>query len=369
MNVRHVLLTTDVVGGVWDFSVVLAHELLRRDLCSRLTLLALGDPSREQWQQAVDAGADLIAEPLKLEWMRDADDDVRRTRELIHRLLRQLRPDLVHANQFATACADVDVPVVLTVHSDVLSWRRWAIGVDGIAPEWRAYTALVRAALERADAVVAVSAFLAGEVDSIYRSDRRIEVIHNGWPASKPDDGTARGRDTLLAGRVWDFGKNISLAAQASAGWDPGNVYLAGAQVDPDSGEHAHIPAPIQPLGFLPQHELDAWFRRARIYLSPARYDPFGLLPLQAAQRGCALLLSDIPSYRELWEGAACFFSADDASDLRRQWSLLLDDPDAARDLGRKATRRAEQRYAVGAMAAAYAALYVWVVAASPMPA
>ena len=42
---------------------------------------------------------------------------------------------MLHANQFAAACATVEVPVVLTVHSDVLSWHRWTLGSSAIPPE------------------------------------------------------------------------------------------------------------------------------------------------------------------------------------------------------------------------------------------
>ena len=34
----------------------------------------------------------------------------------------------------------------------------------------------------------------------------------------------------------------------------------------------------------------------------PARYEPFGLSILEAALSGCALVLGDLPSLRELWD-------------------------------------------------------------------
>ena len=43
----------------------------------------------------------------------------------------------------------------------------------------------------------------------------------------------------------------------------------------------------------------------AAIFARPARYEPFGLAILEAAQAGCALVLGDIPSLRELWADAA----------------------------------------------------------------
>jgi glycosyltransferase involved in cell wall biosynthesis len=115
---------------------------------------------------------------------------------------------------------------------------------------------------------------------------------------------------------------------------------------------------PLQPLGFLSPQELSSWLQRAAIYLSPARYDPFGLLPLQAALDGCALLLSDIPSYRELWDGAACFFRSDDAQDLRRKWRRLVKDADLRADLWRRAARRAHSNYTPSRMADQYVQVY-----------
>ena len=103
---------------------------------------------------------------------------------------------------------------------------------------------------------------------------------------------------------------------------------------------------------------MDEWLRRSAVYLSSARYDPFGLLPLQAALSGCALLLSDIPSYREVWDGAACFFRSNDAADLRRQWRTLLDDAERLTAHQREAYRRASTHYTAETMARAYTGLY-----------
>jgi glycosyltransferase involved in cell wall biosynthesis len=352
-----VLLTTDVVGGVWDFSLALAREVQAHH-STRVTVLALGEPSPAQADQASETGARLIAEPVKLEWMQDCRADVVHTRELVARLVEDLRPDVLHANQFAAACAAVDIPVVLTLHSDVLSWRRWTLGAGHTPPEWRAYEALVREALSRTDRIVAVSAFLARQTRDLYGCERDIQVIHNGWSSQVLPVVGERTRATLVAGRAWDAAKNVTLVARAARGWEPGPVYLAGQREDPDSGERVDVPPPLEALGFLSRTQLDAILRTTRVYLSPARYDPFGLLPLQAALNGCALLLSDIASYRELWDGAALLFRSDDAADLRRQWSRLLDAPDVALDLAGRARQRALERYTVSRMAEAYSDLY-----------
>jgi glycogen synthase len=341
----HVLLTTDLVGGVWDFCQTLTSAV---DV--RVTLLALGD------QPPVHPRAATVWAPLKLEWMQDSSNDVKRTRHLVEQLVRERQIDVVHANQFAAACADVDVPVVLTLHSDVLSWRRWTLGSDVVPPEWQGYRDLVSEALQRADRVVAVSSFLAHEVRELYGFNGDIDVIHNGWP-SMPTLSTHRDI-TLLAGRIWDGAKNIPLAALAARGWNPGDVVVAGAQHHPETGALMPLQQPLQPLGHVSREVLHQWLGRTAIYLSPARYDPFGLLPLQAALSGAALLLSDIPSYRELWDGAARFFRSDDAGDLRREWQDLLADPLKRNRYATQAFERATRSYAVERMAERYQRVY-----------
>ena len=93
---------------------------------------------------------------------------------------------------------------------------------------------------------------------------------------------------TLMAGRVWDAAKNFDVAAEAARGWEPGEVLLAGERRHPES----HTRPPSHPLldlrGIPGAVELESLLDRAAVYLSPARYDPFGLLPLQAALHGCA---------------------------------------------------------------------------------
>jgi glycosyltransferase involved in cell wall biosynthesis len=359
---RRVLLTTDVVGGVWDFTVTLAEAL--RPLGWEPTLLAIGTPSPAQMRQTEAASLPLRAVPLRLEWMQDSDGDVAATRAAAHEAVADLRPDVVQANQFAVATAHLPVPVVLTAHSDVLSWRRWVLREDDQAdlpPEWAAYASLVRCGLQAADGAVSVSHFLACELRQLYRLTQPLHVIHNGWPdtAPPPSPLACRPRLTVLAGRAWDPAKNVCLPAEIAHGWpEVGRVVLAGSQRHPDSGATVELPSPVESLGFVSHTLLTGYLRQARAYVSAAHYDPFGLLPLQAALAGCPLLLADIPSYRELWDDVALFFPPDDPQALRQQWQRVLDDTVAAAARAQQARARAQQQYAATAMARAYAALY-----------
>jgi glycogen synthase len=345
-------MTTDTVGGVWDFCITLAGAL--RAAGNDLVLLALGTPTRAQCEAAQQVGASLVSVPLKLEWMADSDRDVERTKALVGGVAQQIGADVVHANQFAAACGAVDLPVVLTIHSDVLSWRRWTSGDSSVPAEWRGYARLVSDAISRATEIVAVSRFLADQVTDLYAVHRPIGVVHNGWraPTVVPQERDQTTPTTVVAGRIWDAAKNIALVAEAAKGWNHGPVYLAGESNHPDGGS-AVVPSPLEPLGFLERDALNALLARARVYVSPARYDPFGLLPLQAALQGCQLLLSDIPSYREVWGDAATYFRSNDAADLRRAWRRLLNAP-----ADNTACTRAREQLSVDRMVHRYQDIY-----------
>jgi glycogen synthase len=96
---------------------------------------------------------------------------------------------------------------------------------------------------------------------------------------------------------------------------------------------------------------------RASIYAAPARYEPFGLSVLEAALAGCALVLGDLPTLREVWGHAALYVPPDDPGALRYAIGTLIRDPVLRGVLAASARTRAA-RYAPARMAAAYRDLY-----------
>jgi glycosyltransferase involved in cell wall biosynthesis len=92
--------------------------------------------------------------------------------------------------------------------------------------------------------------------------------------------------------------------------------------------------------------------------VSPAVYEPFGLTVLEAATAGCALVLSDTPSFRELWEGAALFVDARDKYEWQAALNSLTRNGALRKDLQRRALQRA-RRYSLRETASAYSDLYL----------
>jgi glycosyltransferase involved in cell wall biosynthesis len=97
----------------------------------------------------------------------------------------------------------------------------------------------------------------------------------------------------------------------------------------------------VQLLGNLNEAALAARYEEAAVFTSASLYEPFGLSVLEAAQAGCALVLSDIATFRELWEGAALFFRSRDAQSLAEACSVILGDDKACVRWGEAARLRA----------------------------
>jgi glycosyltransferase involved in cell wall biosynthesis len=102
---------------------------------------------------------------------------------------------------------------------------------------------------------------------------------------------------------------------------------------------------------------------RTPVFAALPLYEPFGLAVLEAAQAGCALVLSDIPSLRELWDGAALFVDPRAPDEAAAAIEGLLADDEHLAEMAAAAVRRAE-RYSAQALTAGTLAVYAAVMAA-----
>jgi len=326
----------DVVGGVRTFTGELARELAGRGIEVHLALLG----STAQAEPLLDLPvASARCRPYALEWMPHPWADVERTADWVAELADEVRADALHMNTF-TPVPDLAVPVLLTVHSCVLSWWRAVRGEDA-PPEWGRYRRLAERALGRAQVVIAPTAALLRALRGVYGALPDAQVIPNGTSLVPTEPG---GREPLVitAGRVWDEAKNVAaLAAAAPA--IRGRVTVIGE--GSAKGLHA--------LGPLPQREVISWLRRSAVFAEPARYEPFGLAALEAARCGCALVLGDIPSLREVWGAAAAYAPPDDPDALAAGVNRLLDDP-LHREAAAERALAHSRRYSAAAMGAAY---------------
>lgn len=335
---RRVLMTADAVGGVWQYALDLAAGFSRRGV--EVLLAVMGDAPRPHQVAAADRipGLHLVSAPYRLEWMEEAAADVDASGVWLLTLARRFKPDVVHLNGYAHAALPWDRPVVVAAHSCVRTWWRAVHGEDP-PPVWDDYASWVAAGLTAADAVIAPTAAFLAMLEAAHGRVEFATVVHNGRSAAGARPIADKEALILCAGRLWDEAKNIP-AVDAAAGCLPWPVFVAGAAAGPDGSPAPRIEH-MRLLGALGEAELRACYNRAAIFASPALYEPFGLTILEAAQSGCALVLSDIPTLRELWDGAAVFVAPRDADALRRALAELIEDGDRRRTLGEAAMIRA----------------------------
>lgn len=348
-----VLLTTDTVGGVWTYTLELSRALAGHDV--EIALAAMGGPLSAS--QRADASrltnVTVFESGYKLEWMQDPWDDVRRAGDWLLDIDRQFSPDLVHLNGYAHGALPWQAPVVVVAHSCVLSWWR-AVKGTGAPPSWNRYREEVTRGLRAADAVVAPSRAMLEAARHHYGPFRQSRVIYNARSPESFKPPRMKELFVLAAGRLWDEAKNLS-ALTAVAAQLPWPVYVAGDDTHPDGGRAGT--ENVRMLGKLSLDELATWFSRAAIYALPARYEPFGLTVLEAALSGCALVLGDIPSLREIWQDAATYVASDNSDALASAIRLLAADPMKRAAMSAKAQARAAD-FSPDRMAREYLNLY-----------
>ena len=335
--IGRVLMTGDTVGGVWTFALDLAGALGDHGIEVLLATMG-GEPSDEQRAEASAISTlRLCPSSYKLEWMSDPWRDLEESGGWLLDLAAEFHPDLIHLNTFGHGALPWQAPIVLTAHSCVASW--WA-AVKGcpLPEEWDAYRTLVERSLKAAGMVTAPSRAMLALVEGNY------------GPGLPPRRAIANGRNRALfcpavkepfvlsAGRLWDEAKNIAAVA-AAASRLPWPVYVAGEDRHPN-GEWIEFSG-CRSLGRLSSAGLAGWYGRASIYALPARYEPFGLSVLEAALSGCALVLGDIESLREVWGEAALFVPPDDLDTLQATISGLMASPALLHEMAGRALSRA----------------------------
>jgi glycosyltransferase involved in cell wall biosynthesis len=288
-----------------------------------------------------------------LEWMADGGADFAESRGWLVDLAARHYVDIVHVNGYAHASLGVKLPVLVVAHSDVLSWWE-AVHQCAAPPEWDRYRRRAVAGLARATHILTPTAAVLRDLERHYlHLDGKAEVIANGIDSSAFPP-LLKSQVVLAAGRVWDAAKNLAAldAIAPELAWP---IEIAGAIAHPEGGI-ANFDK-VRLLGPLCHADMARHLGRASIFAAPARYEPFGLSILEAAVAGCSLVLGDIPSLRENWDGAAMFVHPEDRLALRSSINHLISNPDDRTRLAAAARSRA-RRFTLRRMGQAYATLY-----------
>jgi glycogen(starch) synthase len=325
-------------------------------------------------------------DPAHLEFERDL---VAWTLAMGHGLLRAAlirlggwRPEVVHAHDWlvahpAVALADVlAVPLVATVHATEAGrhagWLSSPLSRQVHSVEWW----LAR----RADAVITCSSAMRDEAVELFDVDpAAVAVLHNGiapqaWqvPARRVAATRRRlapggGPLLLYFGRLeYEKGVQDLIAALPRIRHSHPGTRLAvagtGTAVDMlvATARQHRVRRSTAFLGHLPDGELPAAVAAADAVVLPSRYEPFGIVALEAAAAGAPLVTSTAGGLGELVEDGCTgvSFAPGDVAGIVRAVRTVLDDPPAAATRATAARARLATDFDWEKIAAATAGVY-----------
>jgi glycosyltransferase involved in cell wall biosynthesis len=349
------LLTTDAVGGVWTYSLDLALGLARLGIETVLAVMGPPPTAAQRQNAARIPGLRLVDTGEKLDWLASGPSEIEEAGRAVIALARKHQVDLVQLHTPALAAATAfPVPLVAVVHSSLGTWWQQVKGPGAPMPDdfaWRSDA--LRLGLANADVVVAPTAAFAAMVQRCYGLSSLPQAVHNGRTPFAP--GAQAPHDFIFtSGRLWDEGKNVA-TLDAAAGKIAVPFHAAGPLAGPN-GDRVAVEH-LNCLGTLDEAGIAQWLGARPVFASAALYEPFGLSVLEAAAAGCALILSDIPTFRELWQDAAIFVDPRDPTGFARACSDLVADEYERVVKGRAAMERAAL-YTPDSMAAHMADLY-----------
>jgi glycogen(starch) synthase len=279
-------------------------------------------------------------------------------------LLRTWQPDVVHAHDWLVAHPAIALaeaagkPLVGTIHATEAGrhsgWLSYPLNQQVHSAEWWL--------ANRADALITCSQAMRAEVAGLFEVPAEdITVIHNGieqrgW--RMPDDEIAQTRAAfapngepllLYFGRLeWEKGVQDLLAALPSIRRDHPGTRLVIAGRGRHLGEliaqarKLRVRRAVHFAGHLPDRELRAALSAADAVVLPSRYEPFGIVALEAAAAEAPLIASTAGGLGEVViDGVTGLaFSPGDSAAIRAAVDSVLRDRESARQRAVKARAR-----------------------------
>ncbi|HTT92221.1 MAG TPA: glycogen synthase [Acidimicrobiales bacterium] len=279
------------------------------------------------------------------------------------------------------------LPHVMTSHS-LEPLRPWK--AEQLGPGYRLSSWVEKAAIEQADAVIAVSRAMRDDVVTVYPAvdPDRVKVVYNGidpeefFPDPRTDGLERLGVDpdapmVLFVGRVTRQ-KGITYLLEAAKSFEPEAqvVFCAGAPDTPEieqevRGQVAELAAQRKAVFWfeemLPRAELVQLMSHASVFVCPSIYEPFGLINVEAMACGVPVVASAVGGIPEIVEdgrtgflvplepsGDAFGTPADPmafSAAIAERVNQLLASPAVGREFGAAGRRRALAEFTWGAVA------------------
>jgi glycogen synthase len=282
-------------------------------------------------------------------------------REKISALKRSFAPDLIHINAVGvdnffhlSTKNTYPAPLLVTLHGE------WQLQAD----------AVVRDLLRAADWVAGCSAAILTEGQKLAPEIApRSSIIYNGMdaPSVLPTPLSFDTPRLLCLGRlVPEKGMDLALAAFATLvpRFPRARLIVAGDGAARSGLEHQaadlHISHAVEFAGWVAPDQVPALINNCTMLLTPSRDDSLPLVALEAAWMARPVVAARVGGLPEVvvHEQTGLLFESENVGGLAESISFLLENPEAARKMGRAARDRVQTVFSWEQHVNTYDALY-----------
>lgn len=310
-----VLMTTDPYGGTLKYCLQLARALPE----VHFLLFVLGKRAFNY-----EAPENLFVRHIDdalLEWDPACTlDNLSDTGDRLLKAAKEFEPDVVQLNHGAHGWLDWPCPVVHFAHACKVQWLE-KMGFPVTEDNCGFYFKRKQDSFLKSNGVIFPSNSMKDDIRKNFLATDLGTVYHGRNQQDYPKGVHSRDRSALTVGRDDDL-KNMRIL--------PPNTLMVGG------------------YNWVQDEEVASLMRKHKVYVGPSKHESFGLCPLEAALSGCALVLSDIPVFRELWGDNALYVAPD--ADTPKWSKAIREASERFGELGHKANAHA-QRYSVAHMA------------------
>ena len=254
---------------------------------------------------------------------------------------RELRKKInscdVYYTPYCNIPSGIEIPVFSTIHDVVFLDVPGLASKAGVAARKYFY----QRAINRSRAVFTVSEFSKDRIRATLDCKKcSIVVTYSAlpeWLSLKPSEIVYKIRQLLFVGNIKKHkGLSVLLDALKKArekGFDMPLVIAGNAENfrtrDAEIARNiSSLPeGTVRFTGRISDTELSELYRTSTLLVQPSLYEGFGLPPLEALSLGTKALISDIPVFKEIYDGfPVTFFRSGDSDDLAEKLAFCAND-------------------------------------------
>jgi len=253
-------------------------------------------------------------------------------------ILYKIKPDLVHFTHFNVPIL-YNSPYVVTIHDLIMtkfpSQRASTHSRIFFRLKYWFYQQVIRHAIFNSESIIAVSKFTAQDIIKYFEftdvESKKIQVIYEGVSQVEPSQKEAFNLPKnffLYVGNAYPH-KNLEFLINAFEMFfnkhPEYHLVLAGSKDYFYKRLESETKCPnIIFTGHITDDVLASYYKNARAYVFPSKYEGFGLPPLEAMAHSLPVLSSQASCLPEILGHSALYFDPDDQNDLFQKMEEIV---------------------------------------------